>query len=284
METTLQESKLKAYEVPMAEIFCDHDWNCRGHVQPRDVDELVKSIAQVGLQTPIAVQPWKGNGKKYRIVAGHRRFIAFKVLSKSHIPATILEGLTDLAARKLNFEENLKREDLNILQEAKALVPFTDAGWTQSEIAEEFSKTPNWVNVRVSLLALPEDIQLEAAAGYLTQTHITEISKVWKKSKNRDAIDTAIRKIKMAKQLGEKKKIAIGQPKPKPHSKTRRERAEIFELMNHIQEHIGNFIGTRLLAWAAGEVSNIEIYRELRDHASTEGKKCPIPQALMDAS
>src|SRR5262245_14130389 len=105
-----------AVMVPMDQIFSDDDFNCRGRIAPIDVIDLAKSIEEVGLQQPIVVQPYKHplNPKiLYRIMAGHRRFMAFRVNKSDKIPAFIREGLTDFEARLLNLTENLKRQDLN---------------------------------------------------------------------------------------------------------------------------------------------------------------------------
>ena len=110
-----------AHDVLMSEIFSDDEFNCRGRIIPLDVLDLAKSIKETKLQQPIAVQPFKhptNPNIKYRIIAGHRRFMAFVVNKSTTIPAIIRDGLSELDARLLNLTENLKRQDLNMLQEA----------------------------------------------------------------------------------------------------------------------------------------------------------------------
>src|SRR4051812_9291295 len=75
----------RIYDLPLTEIYADEDFNCRGIIDPTSVVELAHDIKQKekelgegkGLISPIIVQPWlKKAGKKWRIVAGYRRFKA----------------------------------------------------------------------------------------------------------------------------------------------------------------------------------------------------------------
>jgi ParB family transcriptional regulator, chromosome partitioning protein len=280
----LQESEVKVYDIPVADIYCDNDFNCRGPIQPIDVLDLVRSIEKTGLEQPIVIQPWiVVPGKKYRVVAGHRRYTAFVVLKWPTIPSIIKEQLNEFDARRLNLEENLKRKDLNFLQIARALRPFIHAGWTQDDLASELGQPKHWVHVCCAILKLPEDIQQEVAAGYLTQEHIKQLAALNKGGK-KDAMYEAIRKIKQSKMLGERKKIEVTKKKPKPFSKAVRTRSEMFDLMGKIQDNVGNSFATRVLAWAAGEITEFDIHRDLRDFCAEQGVQYEIPAELMEAA
>ncbi len=79
-------------DIPLNDILADPSFNCRGIIAPIDVVELAKDIEQHKLQNPIIVQnidPKNNIGKDFRIVAGHRRYSAFKVLKKETIPLRI---------------------------------------------------------------------------------------------------------------------------------------------------------------------------------------------------
>lgn len=280
----LVESEKKVYEVPVADIWCDNDFNCRGPISPIDVLDLVKSIEAIGLEQAIVVQPWdKKPGKKWRIVAGHRRYTAFVVLKKETIPASIKVDLDEFQARVYNLEENLKRRELNMLQIAYALKPFFHAGWTQKEIGDELGQPQHWVHICAQILKLPEDIQTEVAAGYLTQEHVKQLAQLNKGGK-KDAMYEAIRKIKQSKIMGEKKKIEVVKKVAKPFSKAVRRRDEMFALMASIQDHVGNSFATRILAWAAGEITEFDVQRDLRDFCAEQGVEYVIPADLMEAA
>ena len=279
----LAESDLKTFEVPLTDIFCDDSFNCRGPIIPRDVIDLARSIDSVGLQQPITLQPWdKEAGKKDRILSGDRRYQAFRLLepARKTIPAIInSKQLTDLDARKLNLEENLKRKDLNILQEAMALKPFQDAGWTQDEMSINLNQSKGWIQARIALLKLPEDIQQVAAAGLLSQEHIKQIATM----KSRNAQYEAVKKIKESKLKGDKKKIEVVKKKRDPLAKKKREAHEIVEMIDLFSTVLGFGLHTRCLAWAAGNISDFEIMRDLRDEAKKVGISWEIPQDILQA-
>ena len=89
-QATLIQSKDVIYDIPLAEIFSDDEFNCRGQIAPLDVLDLAKSIQQVGLQQPIIAQPWSEiHGKHWRIVSGHRRYKACLVASLKSIKAIV---------------------------------------------------------------------------------------------------------------------------------------------------------------------------------------------------
>lgn len=268
-------------DLKLNDIFCDNDFNCRGVITPIDVVPLSQSIDKMGLQQAIIVQPWtEMAGKKFRIISGHRRFMAFKILERETIPAVVMGHMDELAARALNLEENLKRKDLNMVQEAKALEPFTYGGWTAEQIAQEFSQPIPWVRTRLNLLKLPTDIQEKIAAGILTQEQVKQISSM----KSKDNQYAAVKKIIEHKERGEKKKLELTQKKVKPMTKRRRDPTEIFRLMDIIQKHVGNSFVTRALSWAAGELNDLELHRSLQEYCKEKGVIYHMPQELKEAA
>lgn len=264
--------------IPVADIFCDDEFNCRGAIIPTDVLSLARSIEEKGLLQPITVQPWTAmEGKKYRIVAGHRRYMAHVVNEAKEIRAIVVKGLSELDAALLNLQENLERASLNILQEALAIKRFALAGWTQEEMGREVGRPKPWVQARVSLLKLPEEIQLEAAAGFLTQEHIRQLATM----KSKDAMYEAVRKIKNAKLLGDKRPIKIAKKK-EAFRKRVRNGGEIREQQELLQDVIGNNLATRFAAWACGDISTYEWYRDIRDAANDMGILWEIPADIME--
>jgi ParB/RepB/Spo0J family partition protein len=275
------ESDMKVFEIPMDKIFSDNDFNCRGSIEPLDVIDLARSIEEIGLHQPITVQPWNGD-RPYRIVSGHRRYMAFKLNKAKTIPSFIKEGLTELEAKKLNLEENLKRKDLNILQESKALQPFLRAGWTQEDMAVRFNQSRGWVQARVALLYLPDDIQQEAAAGMISQEHIKQL----KTLKSPDQQREAVKKIKDSKIKTDQKKVKINvaKKKLKPLSKKRREPQEVLEMMELFMGVIGPGFYSRCLAWSIGEISTYDLLRDFREHALEDhNKQWIMPKEILEA-
>ena len=247
--------------LPIDDILSDETWNCRGQIVPYDVRDLVESIRERGLDFPITVVPYNKDGFKYKTVAGHRRHMAMKVCKKLEIPANIRTDLDETGQRLLNLNENVCRQDLNIVQEANALQWFESQGWSEDLMAAKTNQSRGWVQVRLILLRLPEDIRKVAAEGLLTQMQIRNLYTL---RDDPTAQYAAVRRIKDARERGDTVDIAPKKP-PVPHEKKERNVTEMTELQEYIQEQIGNNIATRILGWCRGFVSSYEIHSDIKE-------------------
>lgn len=155
------------HDIAMSDIYADSDFNCRGKISPLEVVDLARDIMTNGLDVPITVRPYDKGGFKYIIVAGHRRYMAFRVNQTPTIPATIRKDLDDFTAAGLNLRENILRSELNMVQEARGVRKFMMAGWTENSVADFLKQSRGWVQIRFIILKLPEDIQNEIAARIL---------------------------------------------------------------------------------------------------------------------
>lgn len=262
--------------IPMEKILYDSAINCRGDITPLDVDDLVEDIRERGLMQPVVVRPLGKDGYEYCLVAGYRRYMAFRVLGKKTIPA-VVKDIDEVIALEYNLNENIKRKSLNILQEAKGLERMWHLGETLDAIAKRFGVTIGWVIPRIKLLTMPEDIQQVAAAGFLTQEQIRDIDKL----PSLEMRYEAVRGIKEAKMRGEKRRIQIIEKiKDKDKEQTKRTirgREEIIAMQSHLRDTIGNGIATRALGWACGFISNEELFFSLKDHTDELGLDYVIP-------
>ena len=267
-------------EVELDNILNDIDFNCRGRIMPMDVVDLAKDIEKNGLQFPIAVQPITDTEVEttcsYRIVAGHRRFMACRVLKRTTIPVMIKSGLTELQARLVNLGENLKRKDLNILQEATAVARLRDLGLVQEAIAAELGMSRAWVQVRLYLLKLPEAIQMEASAGMLNQYQIRQLYEL---PTNGERFE-AVKKIKQARLNGERSVDVGKKAKDDPFKKKRRTPAAIQDMMDHMGKTIGYGLYTRTLAWAAGNINSAELYYDIKRMADDLDIEYEVPPTV----
>ena len=232
-------SSYEVTEIPISKIFNDVDFNCRGKILPIDVIDLVKDIQLNGLQFPIAVQPVYDvttdiGDFDYRIVAGHRRFVAFNVMGEDTIPVMIKRGLSEQQARLMNLNENLKRQDLNLLQEAKAIERLRLLGMNRREVGENLGVSTSWVQVRYNLLDLPDEIQMEAAAGLLNQQQIKQIFGL----RDTERQFEAVKKIKNARLRGEQG-ISVGKtPAQDPFKKKRQSKNTVqVQVLQGFQYH-----------------------------------------------
>jgi ParB/RepB/Spo0J family partition protein len=268
--------------IPMSEILSDDEFNCRGAINPFDVRDLAQDIEEHELQFPIAVQPAKDvsiplpPGKKYRIIAGHRRHKAFMVLKRLAIPAMIKSGLSEVQARVYNLSENLQRAELNILQEANAVKRLKELGLVQEDAAKALGKTRAWVQIRYNLLELPPVIQEEAAAGMLNQAQIKQIYSL--RDKGVEAQYEAVRTIKNAKLRGEGSVSVAKKPAEDPYKKKRRSKSEVQDMMRHIaKEGPGYSFATRCMAWANGDINSAELYLDIKAECEKLEKFYRIP-------
>lgn len=258
----------------LKDIHADEEFNCRGSITPLDVIDLAKDMQQRGQLQPILVTKYSPEdadkfGFKYRLIAGFRRYMAMKVNNSKDIDTVILLGkLSEADALYLNLSENVQRKDLNIMQEALALKKLKVFGITEHAAAEKLGKSRGWIQVRYMLLALPESVQEQVAAGFIGQSGIRDLYAVNRTSGNDKCVETAVnlKKVKIAnlnKPRMKKKDIN----KNNPTIKKMRTRVEIFEMQDHIFDALGNGLFTRCLAWASGEICDNELFESIKEEA-----------------
>lgn len=119
------------------------------------IAELADSIRKVGVLQPIVVRPHAG---EYQIIAGERRWRAAKAAGLEKVPVRVMM-CSETEALALALIENLQREDLNPVEEAKGYRRLIDEyHMTQSELADRVSKSRSAVTNTLRLLDLPDDI------------------------------------------------------------------------------------------------------------------------------
>ena len=153
-----------------------------GRFQPRttineaSLEELKASIKKSGVIEPVIVRP-VAHGT-YELVAGERRFRASQALGVGEIPA-IIKGLSDKEALELSLVENVQRENLNPMEEAKGYERLLDEfGYTQEDIAAAVGKDRATIANLLRLLALPEEIQQGVREGHVAFGHVKALLSV----------------------------------------------------------------------------------------------------------
>ncbi len=149
--------------------------------QPRTVfdenalNELALSIKENGVFQPIIV---KKSIKGYDVIAGERRLRASKLAGMETIPA-IIRQLSDEKMAEIALLENLQRENLNALEEAKAYKSLLEQlNITQDELAKKVSKSRSHITNMLGLLRLPDSVQAMIADKKLTMGHARVLSKL----------------------------------------------------------------------------------------------------------
>ena len=133
------------------------------------IKELAESIEKNGLLQPIVVRPMDGG--KYQIIAGERRYRAFKKLGRTMIPA-IVRDYEDEEVDKLQLVENVQREDLNPYDEAIAYLKLKEKyGLKQDDIAKAVGKSRPYISNMTRLLSLEDEILEMLKNGEITVSH-----------------------------------------------------------------------------------------------------------------
>ncbi|MCU0237831.1 MAG: ParB/RepB/Spo0J family partition protein [Pyrinomonadaceae bacterium] len=142
--------------------------------QPRTIftdtalDELAQSIRANGIVQPIVVRKKGGN---YEIVAGERRWRAAQRAGLQKVPSVIKE-VSDDKILELALIENIQRQELNAMEEARAYRKLVDTiGLTQETIAERVGKNRTVITTFMRLLKLPDDIQKLIEEEKITAGH-----------------------------------------------------------------------------------------------------------------
>ena len=146
----------------------------RNPYQPREffsetkLEELANSIKKNGVIQPIAVRPKKSEPGKYEIIAGERRWLAAQKAGLHEIPVSILD-LTDVESLEVAIVENVQRDDLNPIEEAKGYKRLSQEFKHDHEsISKLMSKSRSHISNTLRLLTLPEDIIGMLEEGTLT--------------------------------------------------------------------------------------------------------------------
>ncbi|MCC8151700.1 MAG: ParB/RepB/Spo0J family partition protein [Lachnospiraceae bacterium] len=140
----------------------------RKHFAEEGLEELADSIRQYGIIQPLIVQNKKDY---YEIIAGERRWRAAKIAGLKEVPV-IIRDISDQEIMEMSLIENIQREDLNPIEEARAYQRLLDEfQLKQEEVAKRVSKSRTAVTNSLRLLKLCEEVQQMVIDGKLTNGH-----------------------------------------------------------------------------------------------------------------
>jgi ParB/RepB/Spo0J family partition protein len=158
--------------VPLALIDADPD-NLRADVG--DVTELAQSIQELGVLQPVLLR--RTPDGRYALVAGHRRRAGAEAAGLAEIPAVVQDDMSDTVRDLAMLVENLQREDLTALEEARGyqrVLARKDVGG-QSGLAKKIGRSQGHISKRLALLKLPADTLARIDAGKLAVTDAAEL-------------------------------------------------------------------------------------------------------------
>jgi ParB family chromosome partitioning protein len=147
----------------------------RQHFSEEELAGLVESILTSGVLQPILVRPSPRTSGAFEIVAGERRWRAAQRAGKSAIPALVRQ-LDDNRAYEIAIVENVQREDLNAMEEARAYdTLLSRMGYTQEQAAKTIGKSRSHIANTLRLLQLPAVVQEHVLHGRLSAGHARAI-------------------------------------------------------------------------------------------------------------
>jgi len=155
-------------EIPIDSID-PNPYQTRRRINEAALEELAESIRASGVVQPVVLRP-AANGR-YQMVAGERRWHASKRAGKTTIPAVVRQ-ISNEQAMEITIIENLQREDLNPVEQARAFERLSrEFGMTQEQIAARTGKDRASIANFIRLLKLPEEVQNALEAGTLSFGH-----------------------------------------------------------------------------------------------------------------
>jgi ParB/RepB/Spo0J family partition protein len=146
----------------------------RKQFDPEKLEELAGSIREYGILEPLVVTP---RGDRYMIIAGERRYRAALLANLDQVPVRVIEA-DDRLVEELALLENVQREDLTIIEEARAYQALLDRGMSKEELASKLGKQPWRIDERTSLLNLTPQYQKLVESGKIGNSEAFEMSRL----------------------------------------------------------------------------------------------------------
>jgi len=164
------EKKIEKNKVSIKDI-SRNKFQPRKHFNKESLEELSNSIKERGVIQPIVVRPDKINKGKYEIIAGERRWLASQNAGLHEVPVVILD-IDDTKSLEFAIVENVQRQDLNPIEEAKGYKKLIDDfNYNQEKLSQFIGKSRSYIANSLRLLNLPNDVLIMVEQGNLTSGH-----------------------------------------------------------------------------------------------------------------
>ena len=165
-ESSLKRSPETTYMSVTIGDLARNQFQPRSYFDDKKIDELAQSIKKNGLIQPIAVR--KGKTNKYEIIAGERRWIAAQKAGLHEVPVIVLD-LNDNQSLELAIIENIQREELNSIEEAKGYDRLIKQfNYNHEKLSEFMGKSRSHIINTLRLLNLPDEVIKYVDNGKLT--------------------------------------------------------------------------------------------------------------------
>ncbi|MBU1086855.1 MAG: ParB/RepB/Spo0J family partition protein [Candidatus Omnitrophica bacterium] len=193
------------------EIISANRYQPRLHFREEKLRELVDSIKEKGIVQPLIVR--RHSDKSYELIAGERRLRAAKELGLEQVPV-VVKQVNDQEMLELSIIENIQRDDLNPIEEAKAYEALIkDFGFTQEQVARSVAKSRATVANTLRLLTLPKIIKDALFKEQISMGHAKAILSLSEIARQLELLSLILKKglsVREAEQFCAMKKIVKG--------------------------------------------------------------------------
>jgi len=210
----------------------------RNKFQPRknfnkeSLEDLTNSIKEQGVIQPILVRPSKNTNGKYEIIAGERRWLASQNAGLHDVPVVIVE-VDDVKSLEFAIVENVQRQDLNAIEEAKGYQRLVDEfNYNHEKLSQFIGKSRSYIANSLRLLNLPNDILLMVEQGELTAGHARSLIGL------QNPTDIA-KKILQKKLSVRQSEVLVRQIRSKKFKLVSKKDSNILELQRSLEEKTG---------------------------------------------
>ncbi|RZO49973.1 MAG: ParB/RepB/Spo0J family partition protein [Candidatus Pelagibacterales bacterium] len=143
----------------------------RKHFDKESLLDLTNSIKEQGVIQPIVVRPNKSSTGKFEIIAGERRWLASQNAGLHEVPVVILD-VDDVKSLEFAIVENVQRQDLNPIEEARGYQKLIDDfNYNQEKLSQFIGKSRSYIANSLRLLSLPQEVLLFVEKGNLSAGH-----------------------------------------------------------------------------------------------------------------
>lgn len=237
----------------------------RQNFNKEKLQELADSIKKHGLAQPVLVTPSVAPGE-YELIAGERRFRASKMAGLKDIKAIVRQSADDKQKFDLALIENLQREDLDPVEQAKAFKRLIEEfGHTHEEIAAVIGKNRSVITNTLRLLNLPEDIRQLITEGKLSAGHGRMLAGIEDEQQMRALVAQILSEtlsVRAVEKIASEMKGEASDKKEKSEKKPEKQEIELI----HLKEEIQRKLGTKANIAGTSKKGKIEIfYYSLQD-------------------
>lgn len=234
----------------------------RGQYQPRvdmrqdSLEDLASSIKAQGVVQPIVARPISGKGKeqRYEIVAGERRWRAAQLAGLAEIPAVVRE-IPDEAAIAMALIENIQRENLNPLEEARALDRLIrEFDLTHAEAAQAVGRSRASVSNLLRLQDLSDKVKPLLEDRQIEMGHARALLSIASPTQQLDAARQVVKKGLSVRETERLVKRMLEGSKPKPVKQSATKDADIRRLETEVSEKLGARVSVDHTSKGAGKL------------------------------